>query len=97
MNKKFLNFLMKYIIPSLTIELLMIARTYYNLKFIAPFGKAHIIIFLGILFLVSMFWAFLYYIQDAVGEFMSETWIGRIAFVLVALAVFYLFKATGKI
>ena len=97
MTKKILSFLIKYIIPSLTIELLMIARTYYNLKFIAPFGKAHIIIFLGILFLVSMYWAFLYYIQDAIGEFMDETWIGKIAFVLVAAAVFYLFKVTGKI
>lgn len=97
MNKNFKNFLIRYILPTLFVMGGLTLHSYYTMNFIAPFNRGHIIIFLGILFLVSMFWAFLYYIQDAVGEFMDEAWVGRIAFVLVAIAVFYLFKITGKI
>lgn len=97
MNKNLKNFLIKYILPTLCIQIIFLIYTYITVGYIAPFGSHRIIIFLGILFLVSMFWAFLYYIQDAFGEFMDETWIGRIVFILVALAIFYLFKITGKI
>ncbi|MGL5581834.1 MAG: hypothetical protein ACRDCE_12890 [Cetobacterium sp.] len=96
-NKKTKDFILKYALPSLVLELLFIL--YYYLKYgdITPFNYAHILLYFLIMFGVSAFWAFLWYLQDTVGIVMKSNLIGKIVFILIALGVIYIYKSTGKI
>lgn len=98
MNKKNLkNFFLKYFIPSFVLYILFLLDTYISTNIFVPFGTHDIVIFLFILFLVTMFWAFLSYLQETVGEVMKSGTVGIIVFVIVALIVIYLYKSTGRI
>ncbi|MGL5582071.1 MAG: hypothetical protein ACRDCE_14105 [Cetobacterium sp.] len=98
MNKKNLKiFFLKYFFPSVILYVLFLIDTYMSNNVFVPFGTHDIIIFLFLLFLVTMFWAFLYYFQETVGEVMEKGTVGIVVFVIVALIVIYLYKSTGKI
>lgn len=96
-NKNYKKFLMKYLFPSLIIELAMIFHSYYTIGYLANFSINHIFLYLFILFGMTMFWAFLHYLQEIVGEVMEKGTIGIIVFTIIALIVIYMYKSTGKI
>lgn len=98
MNKKNLKiFFSKYFFPSVILYVLFLIDTYMSNNVFVSFGTHDIIIFLFIFFLVAMFWAFLYYFQETIGEVMQKGTIGIIVFTIIALIVIYLYKSTGKI
>lgn len=97
MNKKSKDFFIKYFIPSLIIFTIFLIDTYLTNGHLTGAISSYVIIFLFILFLVTMFWAFLYYFQETVGEVMTKGVTGIIVFVIVSLVVIYLYKSTGKI
>lgn len=87
----------KYLIPSFLLNLGFVGYTYFTTGYIAPFGVPHIgLFFVGLLFMF-IFWALLEYFQNVTGMLMKESWTSRIIFVLVALALFYLYKINGRI
>lgn len=96
-NKKIKEFILKYALPSLIIEIILIVSYYLKHNYIAPFGIYDILLYFLIMFGVSAFWAFLWYLQDTVGIVMKSSLIGKIVFILIALGVIYLYKSTGKI
>lgn len=98
MNKKNLKiFFLKYFLPSFVLYIFFLLDTYISTNIFVPFGTHDIVIFLFILFLVTMFWAFLYYFQETVGEVMEKGSIGLIVFIIIAIIVIYMYKSTGKI
>lgn len=96
-NKNYKVFFMKYLIPSLIIEIAMIFHSYYTIGYLANFSINHVFLYLFILFGMTMFWSFLNYFQETVGEVMEKGIIGIIIFLIIALIVIYLYKSTGKI
>ncbi|MGL5639106.1 MAG: hypothetical protein ACRCW7_07160 [Cetobacterium sp.] len=97
MSKKIRDFFIKYFIPSLIIFIIFLFDTYLTNGHLTGAISSYVIIFLFLLFLVTMFWAFLYYFQETVGEVMEKGTVGIVVFVIVALIVIYLYKSTGKI
>lgn len=97
MNKKIRDFFMKYFIPSLIGFIIILIDTYLTNGHLTGAISSYVIIFLFLLFLVTMFWAFLYYFQETIGEVMQKGTIGIIIFVIIALIVIYMYKSTGKI
>ncbi|MBC2857243.1 hypothetical protein H3N56_12450 [Cetobacterium sp. 2A] len=97
MNKKAKDFFIKYFIPSLIVFIIFLIDTYLTNNNLTGAISSYIIIFLFILFLVTMFWSFLYYFQETVGEVMKKGTVGMVVFILVALVVIYMYKSTGKI
>lgn len=97
MSKKIRDFFIKYFIPSLIIFIIFLIDTYLTNGDLTGAISSYIIIFLFILFLVTMFWAFLYYFQETVGEVMEKGTIGIIIFIIIALIIIYLYKSTGRI
>lgn len=97
MSKKIRDFFMKYFIPSLIIFIIFLIDTYLTNGHLTGAISSYVIIFLFILFLVTMFWAFLYYFQETIGEVMEKGTIGIIVFTIIALIVIYMYKSAGKI
>ncbi|MGL4934603.1 MAG: hypothetical protein ACRC51_03940 [Cetobacterium sp.] len=97
MSKKIRDFFMKYFIPSLIIFIIFLIDTYLTNGHLTGAISSYVIIFLFFLFLVTMFWAFLYYFQETVGEVMEKGTIGIIVFIIIALVVIYLYKSTGRL
>lgn len=89
--------MLKNILPSLLIEIGFIIWTYLTIGHIASFSSAHIGLFVVILIATFIFWELLSYFQEVTGMVMKESWLGRIAFIIVALVLIYLYKATGRI
>lgn len=96
-KKNIIKFLLKYILPTI---LIMIFLTIYNYLMgggITPFNKGHIIIFLGFLFLVIMFWGIFEAYQITLENFCKSNWKGKIVFILIAIFLIVLYKISGRI
>ena len=97
MKKNLIKFFLKYILPTFIIQGSFLIYTYFDLGYIVPFGFHRVVIFLGILFIVSMFWALVYQLEITGEELLKADWRKRLVFIVVAIIVIYLFKAGGRI
>lgn len=91
------NFILKCIIPAFLIILGLVLYTYFTTGKTAPFGSHHIILFIIATVAVTLFWGFLEYSQNVIGELMKGSWSQRIIFIIVAIVMIYLYKSTGRI
>ena len=87
----------KYFLLAFVLEILMILAYYVKYNEITEFKTAHITIYFLLILGLFIFWALLDYFQNITGMLMKESWTSRIIFLLVALALFYLYKINGRI
>lgn len=87
----------KYIIPAFILEILMLLSYYLKYNEYTKFNYGHVGLYFFFLLGVFVFWALLDYFQNITGMLMKESWTSRIIFILVALALFYLYKINGRI
>lgn len=98
MNKKSLiKFFLKYMLPPVLIIVFLTIYNYLMGAGITPFNKGHIIIFLGLFFITSFFWAMTEAVQISFENFLSADWKGKIVFILIAVFLIVLYKISGRI
>lgn len=98
MNKKSLiKFFLKYMLPPVLIIVFLTIYNYLMGGGIIPFNKGHIIIFLGLFFITSFFWAMTEAVQISFENFLSADWKGKIVFILIAVFLIVLYKISGRI
>ena len=91
------KFILKSIVPALLLIIGFVIYTYLTTGYISSFGTHHIILFIVALVGITLFWGFLEYAQNIVGELMKGSLSQRIIFIIVALVMIYLYKSTGRI
>ena len=84
---------------SINIVLFIVFRilSYYDTKVFIPLSWRDFRIFLYITFFIAMVWTIIEYAQKISGELMKSSWGIRLAFIIVALLLIYLYKSTGRI
>lgn len=90
-------FILKYlIIPALIITILDI---YAFIKFetIPIFDLNYLKLYIILVIFTAIFWSFISYLELRVGELMEANWKQRIVFIIIALVLIYLYRATGRI
>lgn len=87
----------KYFLLAFVLEVLMILAYYVKYNEITEFKTAHITIYFLLILGLFVFWALLDYFQKVTGTLMSESWVSRIIFILVALGLFYIYRVNGRI
>ena len=98
MNKKSLiKFFLKYMLPPVLIIVFLTIYNYLMGGGITSFNKGHIIIFLGLFFITSFFWAMTEAVQISFENFLSADWKGKIVFILIAVFLIVLYKISGRI
>ncbi|MBC2855492.1 hypothetical protein H3N56_03150 [Cetobacterium sp. 2A] len=97
MKVDFKKIFIKYFLPPFIFIGILTLKTYLEIDYIAPFDSDHVIIYLAFLMGTWMFWALLDYFQHVTGILMAETWVSRIIFIIVALALFYIYRINGRI
>lgn len=89
--------LLKNILPSILEITFLKLHTYLTTGKIVPIQSSTIQLFFIFLIVTFIFWELLNYFQEITGMVMKEDWLGRIVFIIVALVLIYLYKATGRI
>lgn len=98
MNKKnIIKFLLKYILPPILIILFLDIYNYLMGGGIPPLNFGLFVIFLGFFFITSFFWAMTEAIGITLKNFFDSDWKGRIVFIIIAVALIVLYKASGRI
>ena len=87
----------KYFLLAFVLEVLMILAYYVKYNEITEFKTAHITIYFLLILWLFVFWALLDYFQKVTGTLMSESWVSRIIFILLALGLFYIYRVNGRI
>ena len=87
----------KYFLLAFVLEILMLLSYYLKYNEYTKFNYGHVGLYFFFLLGVFVFWALLDYFQNITGMLMKESWTSRIIFLLVALALFYLYKINGRI
>ncbi|WP_308009405.1 hypothetical protein [uncultured Fusobacterium sp.] len=84
---------------SINIVLFIVFRilSYYDTKVFIPLSWRDFRIFLYITFFIAMVWTIIEYAQKISGDLMKSSWGIRLAFIIVALLLIYLYKSTGRI
>lgn len=95
-KKNIIKFLLKYILPPILIILFL---AIYNLMGggIPPINFGLFVIFLGFFFITSFFWAMTEAIGITLKNFFDSDWKGRTIFIIIAVALIVLYKASGRI
>ena len=98
MNKKnIIKFLLKYILPPILIIIYFTISGYLKTGIIAPLSWDMFILFLGLFFITSFFWAMTEAIGITLKDFLDSDWKGRIVFIIIAVALIILYKASSRI
>lgn len=87
----------KYFLLAFILEILYILKVYMKNGNIVSFQTAHIVLYFLFVLGLFVFWALLDYFQKVTGMLMSESWVSRIIFILVALGLFYIYRVNGRI
>ncbi|WP_298059869.1 hypothetical protein [uncultured Fusobacterium sp.] len=96
-KKKLINFLLKYILPPILIIIYFTISGYLKTGIIAPLSWDILILFLGLFFVTSFFWAMTEAVQISFEDFLSADWKGKIVFILIAIFLIVLYKISGRI
>ena len=97
MNKIYKKLFFRTFLPSIIIYTIFRYFSYQSLGYFYPLDFGDIFLFFILNVCIEIFWGFLEYFQNVTGMLMKESWTSRIIFVLVALALFYLYKINGRI
>lgn len=98
MNKKSLmKFFLKYILPPILIIVYFTISTYLKTGIIVSLNWDILILFLGLIFVTSFFWAMTEAVQISFENFFSADWKGKAVFVLIAIILIVLYKISGRI
>lgn len=98
MNKKnIIKFLLKYILPPILIILFLDMWNYIKTGRTPSLDLGLLVIFLGFFFITSFFWAMTEAIGITLKDFFDSDWKGRIIFIIIAVALIILYKASGRI
>lgn len=98
MNKKnLINFLLKYILPPILVIIFLTIYNYIKTGIIITLNFDVLLIFLGLFFVTSFFWAMTEAVQISFEDFLSADWKGKIVFILIAIFLIVLYKISGRI
>lgn len=91
------KFLLKILAPSLILFIVFRIDSYYSLGYFYPLDFGDVFLFIIMNVVIAIFWELLNYFQEVTGMVMKESWLGRIVFIIIALVLIYLYRATGRI
>ena len=98
MNKKSLiKFFLKYILPPILVIIFLTIYNYIKTGILITLNFDVLLIFLGFFFITSFFWAMTEAIGITLKDFFDSDWKGRIIFIIIAVALIILYKASGRI
>lgn len=98
MNKKSLTkFFLKYILPPILVIIFLTIYNYIKTGIIITLNFDVLLIFLGLFFVTSFFWAMTEAVQISFEDFLSADWKGKIVFILIAIFLIVLYKISGRI
>lgn len=98
MNKKnVIKFLLKYILPPILVIIFLTIYNYIKTGILITLNFDVLLIFLGFFFITSFFWAMTEAIGITLKDFFDSDWKGRIIFIIIAVALIILYKASGRI
>lgn len=98
MNKKSLiKFFLKYILPPILVIIFLTIYNYIKTGILITLNFDVLLIFLGLFFVTSFFWAMTEAVQISFEDFLSADWKGKIVFILIAIFLIVLYKISGRI
>ena len=98
MNKKSLiKFFLKYILPPILVIIFLTIYNYIKTGILITLNFDVFLIFLGLFFVTSFFWAMTEAVQISFEDFLSADWKGKIVFILIAIFLIVLYKISGRI
>ena len=98
MNKKSLiKFFLKYILPPILVIIFLTIYNYIKTGILITLNFDVLLIFLGLFFITSFFWAMTEAVQISFEDFLSADWKGKIVFILIAIFLIVLYKISGRI
>ena len=98
MNKKSLiKFFLKYMLPPVLIIVFLDTWNYITTGKTPSLDLGLLVLFLGFFFITSFFWAMTKAIGITLKDFFDSDWKGRIIFIIIAVALIILYKASGRI
>ena len=98
MNKKSLiKFFLKYMLPPVLIIVFLTIYNYIKTGILITLNFDVLLIFLGLFFVTSFFWAMTEAVQISFEDFLSADWKGKIVFILIAVFLIVLYKISGRI
>ena len=98
MNKKSLiKFFLKYMLPPVLIIVFLTIYNYIKTGILITLNFDVLLIFLGLFFVTSFFWAMTEAVQISFENFLNTDWKGKIVFILIAVFLIVLYKISGRI